>query len=360
LTIVLSILIIIVILGILITVHEFGHFFTAKKCGIRVFEFAIGMGPKLWKKKKGETLYSIRAIPIGGFCNMGEDSEADPEDKHAFPNAKRRRRALVLGAGSLMNFVLGFLILLGLNLFYPPVHWAFTEPIIKEAEQSADDPAWSPYLQDGDRIVRLNGHALYNYQHFLLFLTMMKDKPMSLVVERDGQRITFNDMQKTAFEGEERYGFSHSYILKEPTLGLRIANGWHDTVHYTRLVWVTLGELFGGGASVTDMMGPVGMANVVDTTVQDPQTSAGEKTVNLIDLTALITVNLAVMNLLPIPGLDGSRLLFLAIEGVRRKKLNPKYEGYVHAVGMVLLFGLMIFVFFNDIVRWVGGGVGVG
>ena len=361
---VLSILIVIVILGVLITVHEFGHFIAARKSGIRVHEFAIGMGPKIWKKKKGETLYAIRAIPIGGFCNMGEDSEADPEDIHAFPNAKRRHRALVLAAGSLMNFILGFLILLGLNLFYPENSFAFTYPVVADVEQQSDDPEWAPLLKAGDRILRLNGHALYNYQDFLMFFELMGDRPLSLVVQRDGQKLTFNNMQKTTFthEGETvaRYGFSRGYELREATFWLRIENGWTNTLNYTRLVWVTLGELFGGRASVTDMMGPAGMANMVQTEVQNPDTTTAAKTVNIVNLTALIAVNLAVMNLLPIPGLDGSRLLFVAIEGVRRKKLNPKYEGYVHLAGMVLLFGLMIFIFFNDIIRWITGGLTAG
>ena len=429
-----SILIFLVILGVLVTVHEFGHFIAAKKSGIRVIEFAVGMGPKIWKKQKGETLYSIRALPIGGFCSMEEDSEADPNDRRAFPNAKRRRRALVLLAGSAMNLLLGFLILLGINLFQPYEYcWGFTDPVITGVEQQSDDPNWKPQLQAGDRVLRLNGHALYNYQNMKLFVELAHGDTMSFVVERDGQQIVINDMPKTTFlvpvvAGVEQqsddpdrelllkddrivglngqglyyyrdflslfeqvlddtvsrvverdgqavtindiqktsftvgtkpislYGFNYYYQTSPDSFGGRIVNAWHDTVDNVRYVWVSLGELFGGRAEVTDMMGPVGMAQVVDTQVQAPGATAGQKTVSILNLTALIAINLAVMNLLPIPGLDGSRLLFVAIEGIRRKKLNPKYEGYVHGVGLVLLFGFMIFIFFNDIVRWITGG----
>jgi regulator of sigma E protease len=358
--IVVSILIFLLILGVLVTVHEFGHFITAKLSGIRVTEFAIGMGPKLWKKQKGETLYSIRALPIGGFCSMGEDEEANPDDPHAFPNAKRRRRALVLAAGSVMNFLLGFLILLGLNLTYHANTTAFVEPVVTSVRTDSVDAEWTQLFQTGDRVLRIGGHAIYNYYDVRLFSSLRAEGPYDIVVERDGQRITLPGVAKTHFDDSENTYLGIGMNQLEPaTLGSRIANAWYDSIDNVRLVWVSLGELFGGRAKVTDLMGPVGMANLVDSQVQAPNASAAEKVMSILSFAALIAINLAVMNMLPIPGLDGSRLLFLAVEGVRRKRLNPKYEGYVHAGGMVLLFAFMIFIFFNDIIRWItGGGIG--
>jgi len=351
---ILSILIFIFILGVLIAVHEFGHYIAAKKSGIRVTEFALGMGPKIWKRQKGETLYSLRAFPIGGFCSMGEDLDPDPEDKHAFPNAKRRKRALVLAAGSLMNFLLGFLILLGLCMSYPEGAVVFAEPVIGNVLTQSDDPNWTQRLEIGDRILRLNGHAIYHIGNFQLFLSLSKEDSLDLVVERDGQRVVLKDMQKTSFDGAMRYGFEYGARLKPATPGNRVAAAWHSSVDNARLVWVSLGELLGGRAKADELMGPVGMGGIVNEIVQREDQPVSEKTFNLLGFAALITINLAIFNLLPLPALDGGRLLFIAVEAVRRKKLNPKYEGYVHAAGFVLFIGLMIFVLFNDIMRVTG------
>ena len=353
---ILSILIFIFILGLLIAVHEFGHYIAAIKSGIRVTEFSIGMGPKIWKKQKGETLYSLRALPIGGFCNLGEDIDPEPEDTRAFPNAKRRWQALVLAAGSVMNIVLGFFLLLALYLFLPSNLVVFSDPVIEKVYTQSDDPNWTQPLREGDRILRLNGHAINNFRDFDLYFPLTGDGPIDLRVERDGQTVVLNRVSKTTLDGEKMYGISIGYQQKPTTLGARVVSAFHATGFNVRVVWVSLGELFGGRAKMTDLMGPVGMANVVDSQIQNPEASVGEKVMNLVDLAALIAINLAVMNLLPIPGLDGSRLLIVAVEGIRRKRLNPKYVGYVHAAGMLLLFAFMIFIFFNDIIRWITGG----
>lgn len=345
-----SILLLILILGLLITAHEFGHFITAKLTGIRVYEFAVGMGPKIWKKQKGETLYTIRALPIGGFCAMEEDEEPDPNDARAFPNAKRRHRALVLAAGSIMNFAVGLILLVIMNM---PITY-YLDTTLTDVSSEAPYAGEDGFLA-GDRIVRINGHSIYNYSDVLIFFELGKNEPYDFVLERDSRRLEVKDIVPSVIneKGNTTFGFSFG-DWQEATLGLKLKNAWYGAVDNVRIVWVSLGELIGGRAGVDDLAGPVAMGGMVDSIVQNEDTTATEKTVDILNLAGLIAINLAVMNLLPLPALDGGRLLFLAVEGVRRKRLNPKYEGWVHTAGFVLFLGLMVFVFFNDILRLFG------
>lgn len=349
----LSVIIFILILGLLIAVHELGHFLAAKKCGIRVHEFALGMGPKIWKRQRGETLYSLRAFPIGGFCAMQEDEEADPGDPHAFPNAKRRYRALVLAAGSIMNFLLGFVILLGVHLFLPAGSEPFIEPVVIEVHPESD---LAGLFQPNDRITGVDGHRIFNRNNALTFLMMGAGEPYDFEVQRDGETVVLRDVvvNPKLFDNEtqKRFGFSLG-VSKTPTLGHRLENTLQACVDDVRMVWASLGMLIRGKAGVDDLMGPVGMGGVVNNIVQQ-EAPAGLKLLDILNFAALITINLAVMNLLPLPALDGGRLLFLGVEAVRRKPNNPKFEGYIHAAGMILFFALMIFVFYNDILRAVG------
>ena len=349
--IVLSILIMVLILGVLVTVHEAGHFFAAKLSGIRVNEFAIGMGPKIWKKQKGETLYSVRAFPIGGFCAM-EGEDGGSEDPRCFGNAKYWKRFVVLIAGSFMNFIVGLLVLMIIALPMTTV----IEPVIKNFGK---DFPLTDTLQTGDRLVKVNGHAIYQASDVEMFLEMGQGRLFDLVVEREGQRLTFDDVNfpKQMYLREDGSSIRHSGLVYEShdaTFGDKISAGWYDTVHYVRLVWVTLGELFNGNAAVTDLMGPVGMGSVVNQIVERPEATTKEKALNVLDFLALIAVNLAVMNMLPLPALDGGRILFMVIGMIRRKPLPSKAEGYVNAASFVLLMGLMVFVFFNDILRLFG------
>ncbi len=352
-SIVLSIIIMILILGVLVTVHEFGHYIAAKLSKIRVNEFAIGMGPKIWKKQKGETLYSIRALPIGGFCAMeGEDAES--EDPHAFGNAPRWKRFIVLIAGSAMNFFIGVLVLLIISL-----------PLTKVAEPVIDNfGAGFPYAEDGtfqvgDRIEKVNGHAIYLTSDVEMFLELGKGRPFTFVLNRDGERVELRDItfSKQTYQLTNGNTIEHSglvYSSHTAGFGDKLKNGWFTSIDYVRVVWVSLGELIGGHAGVNDLMGPVGMGGMVNTIVETPDVPVSTKALNVLDLLALIALNLAVVNLLPLPALDGGRVLFLLVEAIRRKPLPAKAEGYVHFAGFVLFMGLMIFVFFNDILRLFG------
>ena len=356
---VLYILIGILMFGVLIAVHELGHFSAAKLFGIKVNEYSIGMGPTLFKRKKGETEYSLRALPIGGFCAIeGEDGESD--DPRAFTAKPLWQRFIVLAAGSLMNFFIGFLITLLLYLISSlsgsyvvgtSTLSGFMEGFPLEGEQG---------LMAGDRILSVNGWGVNNPRDLTLFLSLEGGETVDLVIRRDGKKIVLEDLplQKRtytdALTGEEGlyYGL---YFDQEPlTAGSALRESWYDCQYYVRVVWVSLRFLISGKAGVKDLSGPVGMVKAMGD-VGTQAATVGEGLSNVFGLVAFIAVNLAVMNLLPIPALDGGRifsmLVFALIALIIRRKPNPKIESYIHAGGLVLLLGLMAFVMFNDIYK---------
>ncbi|MDR1692531.1 MAG: site-2 protease family protein [Oscillospiraceae bacterium] len=353
---VLSAFIILLLLGVLITVHELGHFLAARLCGIRVREFAIGMGPAFYKKQKtdenGEpagTKFSLRALPIGGFCDLGEDEASD--DPAHFRNKRLWQKIFVLISGALMNFLLGFvfyLILFGVLGYrdVPVVSWT--------------DPSF-PYqqIQAGDRFVAINGNRVSSTRDSRLFLSLDADEPYTFELERDGVPYTVAGVtrQLTNSAGEKIFGFQVGAYEEIGALGV-IGTAAGETFSSVRMVWVSLGMLISGEAKVTDMAGPVGMGGMVNGILSQEGATLGVTALNILDLAGMVAVNLAVFNLLPIPALDGGRILFLFISAflvlVRKKPLSEKVEGYIHGGTMLLLFGLMIFIFFNDIRRLIG------
>ncbi len=341
----------ILIFGFLIFIHEFGHFITAKLSGVQVNEFAIFMGPAIWKKQKGETLYSIRCIPLGGYCAMeGEDSDTD--NPRSFQKAAWWKRLCILLAGAFMNFVSGLLIL---SLVYAPAE-AFAVPeitVIEEGSSLADNG-----LQVGDRIVKMDGETLLLRQDFDMILALNPGDVHDLVIERDGQKIEYPDflMEKREFANEDgtvsmRYGFSFGY--EEATFLSKIQYTWYTAVDWVRSVGWSLEMLFGGQAGLTDLSGPVGIVQQMGEAAEAGETWV-DGMMNVLYFGAFLAVNLAVMNLLPIPALDGGRavclLLTTAVEAITHKKIDPKYEGYLHAGGMILLLLLMAVIMFKDII----------
>ncbi|MBQ9249317.1 MAG: site-2 protease family protein [Oscillospiraceae bacterium] len=343
----------ILIFGVLIAVHEFGHFATAKACGVQVDEFAVGMGPALWKKQKGETLYALRAIPIGGYCAMAGEDEAS-DNPRAFTNQSAWKRAVILVAGAAMNFLLGLLVILclyaGATAFRAPILSGFMEGCPYE---HADG------LQQGDRFYKIDGHRIYQYYDVSDFLSQ-GGSSHDLVMIRNGQKVKLDDfyMVPVEYEGQENkmYGFYFGY--EEATLGVKLRYTWDTAMEFGRMVWMGLRQLVTGQVGVKDMSGPVGIVDLMAETGQNAA-SIGDAVYNILYLGAFIAVNLAIMNMLPIPALDGGRVFLLLvtwlIESLTRKKLDPKYEGYIHGAGMVLLLGLMAIVMFNDVVRIVTG-----
>ena len=354
---VLYVILAILIFGLLVAIHELGHFTAAKLCGVRVEEFAVGMGPALWKKQKGETLYSLRAVPFGGYCAMtGEDRESD--DPRAFGNQKAWKRLIILVAGSFNNFLLGFLIVLILQLTTGIV------PNDREAPVIAGFMEGCPLVGEegllpGDRILSINGQSITTYSEARALLD--GDGRYDLVLEREGKRVELKDfaMSKRLYEGYETplFGFTFAaYIEGGVSDNFRAA--WQTTKDYVSLVWESLRMLFHGQVGVNDLAGPVGIVDMM-ATESAAQKSTADGLWTIFSFGAFIALNLAVMNMLPIPALDGGRVFLLLVtalvEAVSGKKINPKFEAYIHAAGMVLLLGLMAYVLLHDIFRLVTG-----
>ena len=345
----------ILLFSFLIFIHELGHFIAAKVFGVQVNEFSLFMGPAIFKKQIGQTLYSIRCIPIGGFCAMeGEDESSD--NPHAFPNAAWWKRIIILAAGAAMNFLTGVVLLV---CFFAPDK-QFILPTISEVDPRC---SFAESIQPGDRIVSVDGEKIYVYSDFSLILSLNPGDVHDLVLERDGEKIILNDlnMAKQAFENGDgttsrRFGFS--FTLVDANFGETMKYTWASTRDTVRMVRLSLQMLFTGKASVEDVSGPVGIVTQM-AQVADNSGSRYYAFLNLLYFGGFIAINLAVMNLLPIPALDGGRLvgvlLTAAIEAVTRKKLNPKIEGYVHGVGMILLLILMGLIMFKDIIFAIKG-----
>ena len=347
------IIIAVLFFGILVGIHELGHFTVAKLCGIRVEEFAIGMGPAIFRRQKGETTYSLRCVPFGGYCAMtGEDGES--EDPRAFVNQKLWKRLLVLVAGAAMNFLLGFVIVFilysGASAYYAPKIASFMEGCPYE---SADG------LQVGDRFYKIDGHRVLSTSDVSEFLA--DGTVHTIVVERDGKKVKLEnfEMEKREYDGYDRLMYGFSLGLDEPTFYYHVRHTWETTLDFVRMVFDSLHQLVSGEASVNDLSGPVGIVELMAETGEQAE-STSDAFFDIAYLGAFIAVNLAVMNLLPIPALDGGRVFLLLVTGlielITRRKLDPKYEGYIHAAGMALLLALMAYVMFHDVFRIVTGG----
>ncbi len=343
------VLVAILIFGVLIAVHEFGHFLVAKLCGVRVNEFAVGMGPAVWKRQKGETLYALRVIPFGGYCAMEGEDEAS-EDPRAFTSQPAWKRILILCAGSFNNYLLGLIVIfclyIGATAFVSPTIQSFIEGCPYESPEG---------LQAGDRFVKINGHRIYQYYDVGDFLRQ-GDGVYDIVLQRNGTRVTLEDYAMTPrlYEGQERELFGFNFGYEDATLPVRLRYTWDTAMEFSRMVWMSLRMLVNGEVGMKDLSGPVGIVDLMAETGEQAE-STSDALYNIFYLGAFIAVNLAIMNMLPIPALDGGRVFLLlvtaVIEAVTRKKLNPKYEGYIHAAGMVLLLSLMAFVMFNDILK---------
>ncbi|GHV06197.1 zinc metalloprotease [Clostridia bacterium] len=350
---VISALVIILILGVLIIAHEWGHFIAARKSGVRVLQFAIGMGPVIYRrepKTEGGTLFTIRALPIGGFCAMeGEDASSD--DPHAFGNASKLKRLIILLAGSVMNLLLGLILCF---IFVIPINNSQL-PIVNQVEPTS---SIADYVQVGDEFYAINGHRVLLNGDVGVFLSLNGDRPIDLKIKRDGEIITYTNitLTKQIFGNEEkvRIGFAYGQ-WHENTFGDKVVLAFKTAVNNCRMVWVSLGAIVSGSVGADGLMGPVGMGGVVNEVVSSSELELIDRVWNILNLMIIIALNLGIVNLLPLPALDGGRIIFLGIEAIFRRPVPPKYEGIVHAAGLVFFFGLMIFVMFNDIVRLATG-----
>jgi len=381
----LTVILTILIFLIVISLHEFGHFAVAKLLGVEVLEFAIGMGPAIWKKQKGETLYSLRIFPIGGYCKLEGEDEANDSPK-AFCNQKLWKRLCVISAGAILNILLGFFVFLAL---VPMQGETITTTTIGSLEPRSHIAQTD--IRPGDRIVKINGKKVHFFRDISMNLEdCVPGEALPVMVERDGKKLEFQitpSLQKveqefsqegvwvrdtingieekrfvayseelrTAAEESDYIGKTvsgESYILgfvpeKVPvSVWTVIPEAYHYTGFVIRMVYGALGDMITGKTGLEQMSGPVGVATAVNTAV-----NSAYGLENLLFLIGMLTINLGIFNLLPVPALDGGRIFFLLIELIRRKPIPPEREGMVHAIGLLLLLALAAVVFFNDIVR---------
>ena len=339
-----GIVIAILLFGFIVFFHELGHFLLARKNGIRVDEFWIGMGPTLVHKKIGETDYCLKLFPIGGACMMGED-DADDFSEGSFNSKSPLQRISVIAAGPVFNFILAFIC--GF-IFICCV--GIDKPVISGVAE--DMPAMEVGLQAGDKIVEINGKNIHIFREISLLNIIHPGGRMEITYERAGIR---NTVSLTPVYDEESGAYMmgvYSNGYEKGSVGEIILYSIYEIEYWIEMTLDSLKMLFTRQIGMDQLSGPVGVVNAVDQTYQVSK-SGGIYIVflNMIRMSVLLSANLGVMNLLPIPALDGGRLLFLVIELVRGKRVPPEKEGYVHMIGMMFLLILMAFVVFNDLKR---------
>ncbi|NLC78461.1 MAG: RIP metalloprotease RseP [Ruminococcaceae bacterium] len=341
-SVVLTILASIFIFGLIIFIHELGHFIAAKKSKITVNEFSLGMGPRLFGFTKGETKYNLRLLPIGGFVAMeGEDEESDKPG--AFNKAPVWNRIWVVASGAIMNLILGFIVVLALTC---SMELLGTRTIGGFAENAATEASG---LQVDDTIVAINGRKTYLITDIQYEIARIRDGSADITVKRGGEEITLDDVKfdtAVAEDGTETIVFDMIFYGVKPTFGTVMTYSFRWTLSIAKLVVSSLVDLVTGSADVSQLSGPVGIVTVVGQAAQDSFFS-------VLMLLAFISINLGIFNILPLPALDGGRLIFLLFEAITKKKLDSKYESLVNVIGFVLLMLLMVFVTYNDITRLV-------
>ena len=344
----------ILLFSLLIFVHELGHFLAAKASGVQVNEFSMFMGPAIFKKQVGETLYSLRCIPIGGYCAMeGEDTDTD--NPRSFQKAAWWKRLVILLAGAAMNFLAGLLIFV-LMFAISPGDKIVTPELVEFTEccQFAGEAG----LQPGDRLLEIDGEKIYVNSDVLLILSLMADDTHDVLVERGGETLLLADLAMVPHshaneDGTEYSHYGMTFGTENATFARRMECAWLNTVDAIRNTRLSLQLMLAGEVGLSEVSGPVGIVQQMNDVAQSSDSTASAF-LNILNFGAIIAVNLAIMNLLPIPALDGGRavslLLTTAVEKITRKKLNPNYEGYLHAAGMILLLGLMAVIMFKDII----------
>ena len=348
---ILFILLAVLLLAALIVVHEFGHFSSARALGIPVKEFSVGFGPKLWQRKgkKRDTVYSIRGIPLGGYCAYyDEDADTLPaDDPRRFGAAPVWKRMIVVVAGSLMNILLAFVLAVVLHAGYGVVA---AQPSIESVV--AGSPAAQAGIQAGDVLLSAGDAEIVFGDAASLSAAvdeLADGEPLALTVERGGAELTLSVLPRyDEEEGRRLIGVS-IIAYARPTFVQSVQGAWESCVYASTAIVESLGKLIFRGEGAEDVSGPVGVVQLIA-----EQTRSGGAYMYL-SLAVLISINLGLINLLPIPGLDGSRLLFLLAEAIRRKPIDKRVEGTIHMVGFALLFGLMILFTFRDIQRIFGG-----
>ena len=336
----------ILLFSIIILFHELGHFLLAKRAGVQVHEFALGLGPTLVGKKIGETKFCIKALPLGGCCVMeGEDEESKSKD--AFCNKSVLDRALIVAAGPIFNFILALIFsIMIIGLF--GVH----KPVVDKV--MPDSAAQEAGIKDGDIITAINGKRIYYFKEISAYNALNQGKSAEMDINRNGETLHVTVNPKKAEDGLYYYGLQSSENASRCNPIECIGYGLWDLKYMVSVTFKSLGMLIGGSAKASDISGPIGIVKVVGDSVSG---NLKNTIADILSYGALISANLGVMNLLPIPALDGGRLFFLLIEKIRGEKANAKLEGMVNAAFLFALCILMVFVFASDILKIASGAL---
>lgn len=342
-----NIVIALVVFGIIIAVHEFGHFIVAKLCGVRVNEFSIGMGPAIFKKQKSETLYSLRLLPIGGFCAMeGEDSEST--DERQFSNKKTWQQILVLVAGAVMNILLGFIILI--------IMTSTGGDIVSTTVSGFHDSSTSSNsgLMVGDKILKVNGMSTFIDSDIVYKLVTDTDGIVSMQVLRNNTKVELEEVKFKTIAGNEeekqKIVIDFKVLPIEKSFLSVLDYSVNKTISVSRQIWISLVDLVSGKYGFNDLSGPVGIVGAIGSAMESAPTFS-ENLRMVMTLVVFITINVGIFNLLPLPALDGGRIVIRIIEAIVGKKIKPEKEGIIHFVGLAILMLLMVAVTFNDIAK---------
>jgi len=351
-----SIIYFILILGLIVLVHEFGHFIFAKMFKVHVYEFSIGMGPLVWstkkiqekrkkeKKKVSETQYSIRAIPIGGYVQLageGLEEDKDVKKEHLLQHKPAWQRFLIMFFGAGNNFILALLTLFIFGLIYGCPNLTTIVPKVIE-----DSPVYMAGMQDGDKIISINNKTTKTFDDMQLYLALAGDNETTFEVLRNNKKYKY---EVTPLTGDAQKEAGYSFGIQ---FNNKLEKGFFKSIKYAfnkfysiaRQVFITIKELIIGGVSLKQMSGPVGIYTAVDQT-----RNAGFASV--LNLLALLSLNVGIMNLIPFPAFDGGRILFVIIEKIKGKPVKPETENLIHNIGFYLLLALMIYITINDILR---------
>ncbi len=337
-----GIILAILVFGIIVFIHELGHFLLAKANKIRVDEFSIGMGPRLFSFVKGETRYSLKLLPLGGSCMMGEDN-VDDMSEGSFNSKSVWARMSVVVAGAVFNFLLALIfsmILIG--------YTGYDEPVISGVVEGF--PAHEAGLSEGDRIVKMNNKKINIWREITYYNMFHPGETVDLVYERDGEKREVTITPKKDEDGSYLIGITSPAQYEKANILTAVQYGVYEVKFWICTTLESLKMLVTGDVGVDQLSGPVGIVSVVDETYQQSK-SYGVMVVimQMLNIGILLSANLGVMNLLPLPALDGGRLVFMIVEAIRGKRVPPDKEGWVHGIGMILLLALMAFVMFNDV-----------
>lgn len=342
-----SIVYALIIIAVLILFHELGHFIAARRIGIPVHEFSLGFGYRLLGTKRGDTEYSIRLIPLGGYVRMAGEEPGDMENPDGYNARTPLEKMRVSFAGPFMNFILAILIFIITNAVIGiavPTKDAIIDDVLK------DKPAYQAGLKAGDQILAVNHQEVSSWNQFVENVRKQPTgKPMQLTVRR-GQETKVLEMipMKDKSTGNTIIGVSGKYVFERKGILAAIKLGFVQTYQMTVFMLSSLGMMFTGGVSANDLAGPVGITSLIGD-------AARNGLVSLLTFSAFLSINLGILNLLPIPALDGSRIMFAIVEVIRRKPMNPEKEGYIHFIGFVFLMLIILFATYNDIIRLIKG-----